>query len=185
MSTTTSKPTKATALTQVQALIAGTEKHFPNGSFTLGNTAYTTATLTQALQSLADALAALSAAHVRVTDAGLTLKGIETKVAPLMRDYKGFILSTFSTATQQLADFGLQAPKARTPLTSEQRVAAAAKLRSTRIARGTTSKKQKLAVKGDVTAVNITSVTRPAASSPSATPSVPAPTAPVTAGVSK
>ena len=40
MSTITPNKTKATALTQVQALIAGIEKHFPSGTITLGNTAY-------------------------------------------------------------------------------------------------------------------------------------------------
>jgi hypothetical protein len=185
MSTIMSRLTKATALTQVQALIAGTEKHFPNGTFTLGNTAYTTATLTQAFQSLADALSALSAAHVRVKDAVLALRGIEATVGPLTRDYKSFVLAAFRTASAQLADFGLQAPKARTPLTSEQRAAAAAKMRSTRAARGTTSKKQKLGVKGDVTAVTITPVKKPSASSPSAAPAVPASTVPASGAAAK
>jgi hypothetical protein len=170
MSSTTSKPTRRTALTQVQALIAGTEKRFPNGSFTLGNTAYTTATLTQALQGLASALAVLNAAHASVKDAVLALSGIEAKVDPLMRDYKRFLLATFSTATEALADFGLQPPKARKPLTSEQRTVATVKSNATRAARGTTSRKQKLAVKGDVTGVQITPVTHPSASSPPATP---------------
>ena len=49
MSRTTSN-TKAAALAHVQALIAGTQKHFPNGSFTLGNTTYTSASLVQVLQ---------------------------------------------------------------------------------------------------------------------------------------
>ena len=44
MSTNTSK-SKAAALAHVQALIAGTQKHLPNGSFTLGNTTYTAASL--------------------------------------------------------------------------------------------------------------------------------------------
>src|SRR5579872_769672 len=136
MSTILSKQTKATALTQVQALIAGTEKHFPSGTFTLGNTAYTTATLTQAFQNLANALTALGAAHVRVKEAVLTLTGIEATVGPVIRDYKSFIHATFSNAPLTLADFGMQPPKARTPLTVEQKVAAAAKMRATRVARG-------------------------------------------------
>src|ERR1700688_2900740 len=107
MSTNTSKPNKATALAQVQALIAGTEKHFPNGSFTLGNAAYTTATLVQALKSLESAIIVLNAAHTSVKDAGMSLRDIESKVGPLIRDYKRFVFATFSTAMQELADFGL------------------------------------------------------------------------------
>jgi len=193
MSSTTSKPTRRTALAQVQALIAGTQKRFPNESFTLGNTAYTTATLTQALQGLAGALAALSAAHASAKDAGLALLGIEAKVDPLIRDYKRFLLATFSTATQALADFGLQPPKVRKPLTGEQRAVATVKSRATRTARGTTSRKQKLAVKGDVTGVQITPVTLVPASSPPATPAGsagplaadPAPTAHAPGGATK
>jgi hypothetical protein len=153
MSTSTPKPTKAAVLAQVQALMAGIEKHFPNGSFTFENTAYTTATLIQALQSLANAISDTNAARARDREAVLTLKGIATRMAPLLRDIKRFVLMTYSTSPQMLADFGVPPPKARTPLTSEQKAAATAKMRATRAARGTTSKKHKLAVKGDVTSV--------------------------------
>ena len=178
MSTITSTQSKATALVRVQALMAGTEKHFPNGSFTLGNTTYTTASLVQALQVLADALTALNAAHSSTKDAVIALQAAETKVAPLLRDYRSFLRATFSTASAQLADFGLAPPKARKPLASDKRVAATAKMRATRIARGTTSKKQKLAVKGDVTGVIVTPVTAAGPSpSPTAAPAEPAPAA--------
>jgi len=187
MSSNTSKPNKATALAHVQALIAGTNKHFPNGSFTLGNTAYTTASLVQALQVLADALTALAAAHVSIKDGVTALRATETNVGPLIRDYTHFLRATFSAATAQLADFGLQPPKARTPLTGDRRVVAAAKAKATRIARGTTSKKQKLAVKGDVTGVVVTPVTLAGASPapPAATAAEPAPTTTASSGPSK
>jgi len=174
---------KAGALAQLQALVAGTLKHFPSGTFTLGNTTYTTATLVQALQGMEQALVALNAAQANARDAVTAFRDSETNVGPLLRDYKRYVLAAFSTATSQLADFGLQAPKARTPLSSEKRAAATAKLRATRKARGTTSKKQKLAIKGDVTGVIVTPVTAPPApTSPvSPQPAVPALT-PVHAG---
>ena len=188
MSTITSNPNKATALARVQALMAGTEKHFPNGSFTLGNTTYTTASLVQALKVLADALTAVNVAQSSTKDAVSALRATETKVAPLMRDYRSFVRATFSTASAQLADFGLAPPKARKPLDSEKRATATAKMRATRTARGTTSKKQKLAVKGDVTGIIVTPVTQagpspsptaaPAAPAPAPTPAGPAPVAP-------
>jgi hypothetical protein len=176
MSTITSTQSKASALAHVQALMAGTEKHFPNGSFTLGNAAYTTASLVQAFQALAGALTVLAAAHVSTRDAVTALRETETKVTPLLRDYRNFLRATFSTANAQLADFGLAPPKTRSPLSSEKRVAAAAKMRATRAARGTTSKKQKLAVKGDVTGVLVTPITAAGPSSPpTAAAAVPAP----------
>src|SRR5260370_38844576 len=52
----------------------------------------------------------------------------------------------------------MQPPKVRTPMDSDKRAGAVAKMRATRKARGTTSRKQKLAIKGDVTGVCITPV---------------------------
>ena len=68
MSITTSN-TKAAALAHVQALIAGTTKHFPNGSFTIGSTTYTSASLVQVLQGLASAMLARNAAETGAKDA--------------------------------------------------------------------------------------------------------------------
>jgi hypothetical protein len=186
MSTATSIHNKATALARVQALIAGTKKHFPNGSFTFGGTTYTTASLVQVFQGLADAIPAVNAVQASARDAVTGLRTTDAKVAPLMRDYQSFLRLTFATDAASLADFGLQPSKARTPLSSDKRAAAAAKSKATRKARGTTSKKQKLAVKGDVTGVLVTPITHAGSSSaPSATPAVPAPTMPAPAVTAK
>jgi hypothetical protein len=166
MSNTTLKPTKAASSARMQAFIAGTQKHFPNGSFTLGNTVLTADALIQLFTSLVSAITAVDAAHASAKDAVAALRGIEAKVVPVARDYRSFLLTTFGTAAQSLADFSLQPPKARTPLTAEQRAAAQAKAKATRIARGTTGKKKKLAVTGNVTGVQITPVTVPAAAAP-------------------
>jgi len=173
MSSITSKSSHATVLAFVQALVAGTNKHFPNGSFTLGGATYTTATLVQLFQSYGDAFAAVDAAHAQTKDAVLALRAAKAKMGPVILAYKRWLLSTFGTATQTLADFGVQPPKARTPRTSEQNAAAAAKRQATRKARGTVGKKKKLAVKGDVTGVVVTPVTSTSASSSSASPAEP------------
>jgi hypothetical protein len=175
MSSTTSR-TKANALTQVQALIAGTAKHFPNAQFTLGKTAYTTASLTQLLQGLLNAINVAIAAHASVTDALRALAQVDAQVAPVIRLYKRYVLSMFGDATQDLADFGMAPPKQRMPKTGEETAAAAAKAKATREARGTKGAKAKRAIKGDVTGVTITPVTssEPAAD---AAPSAPSQTA--------
>jgi hypothetical protein len=170
MSTTTSN-TKAAALAHVQALIAGTTKHFPNGSFTFGNTTYTSASLIQVLQGLASAMLARNAAEIGAKDALTAEQAAQTQIDPIIQAYERYVLATFVSATQTLSDFGLAPPKARTPLTAQQLAARAAKAKATRTARGTTSKKQKLAVKGDVTGVVVTPITAPTA----ATPAAPAP----------
>lgn len=182
---TTSKPSKATTLASVQAVIAGTKQHFPNGSFTLGNVAYTTATLVGLFQSLADAIAATDATHAADKDAVTALRETQTHVAPVLLAYKRWLLTTYGKATQTLADFGVQPRKARTPRTSEQNAAAAAKRAATRKARGTVGKKKKLAVKGDVTGVKVTPVTNAGGSTPAASPAEPAPTAGPAASPSK
>jgi hypothetical protein len=164
----TKSNTKAAALAAVQALIAGTLKHFPSGSFTLGNTAYTTASLVTLLQSVADAITALNAAQLAAKHALTTLQGIEAQVEPVIQVYGRFVQATFANTAPALADFGLEPRKVPTPLTSEEKAAAAAKAKATRLARGTTSKKQKLTVTGNVTGITVTPITAPTAAPPAA-----------------
>jgi hypothetical protein len=188
MSGITSTNTKASALAQVQAIIAGTTKHLPNGSFTIGGTAYTAASLIQVLQGLASAMTAQNAAAAAAKDALTAEHAAETQVGPILLAYKRLVLAAFANATQTLADFGLGPPRARTPLTTERRAAQIAKARATRVARGTTSRKQKLAVKGHVTGVIVTPVTAPTtptAASPPRQPMSIASDAPATGAAAK
>ena len=171
MSTTKSN-TKAAALAHVQALIAGTTKHFPSGSFTIGSTTYTSASLVQVLQSLANAMLARNAAEAGAKDALTAEQAAQKQMGPILRAYERLVLAAFANASQTLADFGLAPPKARTPLTAQQLAVRTAKAKATRTARGTTSKKKKLAIKGDVTGVVITPVTQPHEPAPAA-PEVP------------
>ena len=155
----TSQPTKSAALTQVQALIAGTTKRFPNVALMFGNATVQSSSIIQDLQNLEKAMLALNAAESNARDAMSALRALEASVGPQLRAYKRFLLATFGTATQQLAEFGLQPPKARTPISTESRATATAKARATRAARGTKGKKQKAAIKGDVTGVVVTPIT--------------------------
>ena len=120
----------------------------------------------------ADAISSLNAVQASAKDALAAMDGTEAKVGPVVQAYKRFVLAAFSNATQTLADFGLRPPKAPEAQTSAQLAARAAKAKATRLARGTTSRKQKLTVKGNVTGVAVTPITTPVATV--ATP--PAPT---------
>lgn len=160
------KGTEADLATQ---LIAGAQKRFANtqtlmfasGSFTL------TQIVTQ-LQQLAtlrtDVDTAKSALEAKLA--------AETVQAPalraFMRAFVQFVKTTFSNSPDVLADFGLKAAKAKTPLTVEQKAAAAAKRKATRAARGTKGSKAKLAITGNVTGVTITPVTSAPAAPPAA-----------------
>ncbi|MGD0529006.1 MAG: hypothetical protein ABSE49_27960 [Polyangiaceae bacterium] len=178
----TSNKSKASTLAMLQALITGLQKQFPNGQFTLGNTAFTTATLVQTLQSLIDAINAVTTAQANAKVAVAALRATVTKVGPVVLALKRNLLATFGNATDILALFGLEPRKAPAPRKGTEIAAAAAKAEATRKARGTTSKKQKLAVTGNVTGVSITPITAPVPAPPSAPPATATPTAPPAGG---
>jgi hypothetical protein len=85
-----------------------------------------------------------------------------------------YVKAAYGNSPDVLADFGIQT-KARVPLTVDAKLTAAAKRAATRAARHTMGKRQKNAIKGDVTGVLVTPVT----STP--TPTVPTPVSPATA----
>jgi hypothetical protein len=169
---TNSRPSisKAALATRLQSMIDGLQKHSPNGQFTLGGTIVTTAFLVTLFQSVLTAMANVTAAQASATDAVAAMNAAVAKAGPTYLSLKRDLLNTVGTATSTLADYGLEPPKARTPMTSAEKTAAVAKAKATREARGTTSKKQKLKVTGNVTGVTVTPITVSAAA--------PAPTAP-------
>jgi hypothetical protein len=142
------KPNKTAALANVRDLIAGTQKHTPNGQLTFGNATYTSQELVQLFQGLADAMAAHDVARAKAKDLLATLRDVAAKVNPVLRAYRRFVIATYGNAVQTLADYGIEPPKAKVPLTSEQKATAAAKVLATRKARGTKSKKQQAKIHG-------------------------------------
>jgi hypothetical protein len=173
---------KSTEAALAEQLAAGTQKHLS----TMTQLMVDGSTITPA-QAEAQ-LNALSALRTAVTAARTTLEAkiaAETAQLPALRvflvAFVAFVRGTFGNSPDILADFGLLPKKATTPLTVEQKAAAAAKSKATREARGTTGKKAKLAVKGNVTGVVVTPVTTPAAtpaSEPVQLASSPSPAAP-------
>ncbi len=176
----TMKASKATLLALMQALILGLQKHSPNAQFTLGGIPYTTAALVQLFQSLADAITAVTASQASATEVVASMRAVEAKVGPVFLALKSNLLNTYATSTSTLADFGLEPNKAPAPRTAEEKAASAAKAKATRTARGTTSKKQKLAITGNVSGITVIPVTTvtapsPATQSASTTSSTPIP----------
>jgi hypothetical protein len=142
--------TKTTLQQRIRGLIAGTQKHAPNGSLTLGSATYTTAALVQLLKSLADALDVADAAKASWQDALKNAHDTNAKVGPVVRDYQAWVAVTFGGTPSMLADYGVTPRKVRAPLTAEKKASAALKRKATRAARHTMSKKQKKDVKGTV-----------------------------------
>ena len=156
------KANKAQTFASIQALIAGTQKHTPSGQLTLGNVAYTAASLVELLQSFVDAMAAQNAAVASAKDALAVLEQIRTKVSPVVSAYRKYLSASYGNATQTLADYGLTPAKAPAPLSVEAKAAKVAKNGATRKARGTLGPKARLKIKGDVA----TSAPAPAAPAP-------------------
>jgi len=173
----TSKPTKASTTTTATQLIAGFQKHLANmQSITLASVAYSPAQITAALQLLVMLIASVDAAKA-VVQAKLAAENAQAPaLRTLMTAVVTYVKLTYSESPDVLADFGLQPKKARAVPTTEQKVVAVAKRKSTRSARGTTSKKAKLALKGNVVDVVLTPVSAPLpVVAPSAASNAPAP----------
>ena len=81
------------------------QKQFPSGQFTLDNTAYTTTTLVQALQSLIDAINAVNTAQANAKEAVATMGATVAKVGPIVSSalQEQPALTTFGSATTTLA----------------------------------------------------------------------------------
>ncbi len=163
--------TKATLQQRIRGLIAGTQKHAPSGSLTLGSATYTTPALVQLLKSLADALDAADSAKASWEDALKHATDTKAKVNPVVRAYQAWVEVTYAGTPSTLADFGVTPRKVPAPLTAEQKAAAAKKRAATRAARHTMSKKQKKNGKGTVPAAAPTTV------STASTPIAPSPVA--------
>ena len=180
MSSNGSKVNKDSLQKRIGDLIAGTQKHAPNGQVSFGSKSYDAATLAKLFQSLVDAIDATDAARTRWQDALANEHALRASVLPVVQGYREWVAVTYAGTPSLLADYGVSPRKVRTPLTAEQKAAAALKNKATRAARGTRGSKQKKGVKGDVAGIEvaplISTVSKPGAAVPSA------PTAPVTSG---
>jgi hypothetical protein len=177
---TTGKVTKVTLAQRVRDLVAGTQKHSPNGQFSLGGETFTAQTLIQTLQSLGDALSMVDTAKAGWKNALKDLADVKANVRPILGAYPSWVVATHGNAPSTLADFGITPPKARTPLTADQKAAAVAKREATRAARHTLGPKQKKNIKGTVPATAQNSAppaTAPATPSTAIAPVAPAPKA--------
>jgi hypothetical protein len=146
------KPNKATLQQRIRGLIAGTQKHSPNGSLTFGSTTYAAPALVQLLKSLVDALDAADAAKASWKDALKRVADTNATVGPVIRNYRRWVEVTYAGTPSTLADYGMMPPKVPIPLTADEKAAAVQKREATRAARHTMGKRQKKGVKGTVAA---------------------------------
>jgi hypothetical protein len=152
---------KGTIATVASKLAAGVQKHFASTTpILIAETSFSPAQLAAKLERLAFLRSEVEAAKA-------ALKGKledEKREGPALRVLYfaviSFVRVAYEGAPEILADFGLAPRKTRRPLSGEEMVAAVAKRASTRAARGTIGKKEKAAIRGHVTGVVVTPVTR-------------------------
>jgi hypothetical protein len=140
-------------------LIEGTNRHLANaGQLIVAGSTLTPAEFTAQLQAIVNLRADVDAARAQ-TQAALARLHAQMPARRVMLDAAvSFVRGAFGTAPDVLADFGLSPKKDRTPLTVEQKAAAAVKRAATRKARHVMGSKQRKAVKGDVTGVVVTPI---------------------------
>jgi hypothetical protein len=135
---------KGQVVTFAKQLIAGADKHLAGAApLTLAGSSYTQAQITAKLQSLVDLRNDVDVAKAS-TRAKLAVE--QTSMPPLrtlMSAFVTYVKAAYGTSPDVLADFGIH-PKARTPLTVEEKAAAVAKREATRAARHTMGTQQRL-----------------------------------------
>jgi hypothetical protein len=171
MTTTRNTGTKDQQQTDDQNLVAGLEKHQASlPSLLIAGTTIPTTSIITTVQSRmaarANTAATLAAYHTALAAEEATIAQSKAIVSGTRQAIKVM----FAGQLAELGNFGMKAPKPRTPLTPAQKLAAAAKAKATRAARHTVGPKVKAAITGATVA--------PAA--PPATPATPA-AAPVAA----
>jgi hypothetical protein len=152
---------------QLQALVKGFPTALGSVGLPVAGKTYTAAEAVTVFKNVLDARAAVTAAKAAWTtavEAYQTTLSTDGKLAVELRDSAALM---FSTAPNTLSTLEISPRKKPRPLSAEAHIAATAKAKATREARGTKSKKQKEAITGDVTGVTVTPVTTGAASTPS------------------
>jgi hypothetical protein len=155
-------------------VIVGIQKHLLTvPTLPLAGSTYTPADLVKLVQSRIDSAGVVAAAGANRHATVVAHDALGTKLTPILRGLRQYVLNVFGETSPVLADFGFTAPKTATR-TPQEKAAAAAKALATRKARGTMGKKQKKGVKGTVPAtapVTLPTASPPAAPSPVATAS--------------
>src|ERR1700722_4226860 len=163
MTATKNNDTKETVTDLASGIIPGLRKHFPNGAQTLtfggGSVTATVDQTVTNLQALIDNRTAVTTAQAAVKVAIAAENGKMPALLAFLHALEAFIRLTFGASASALADFSLEPPKARVPMTAEAKAIA----------------KAKKAIKGNGSATLVVTPNAPA----TATPEPAAPAAPV------
>jgi hypothetical protein len=140
-------PTKITLQQRARGLITGTQKHLANETLAFNGATFAAPALIQLLQQLIDVVTRSDAAKAEWKDALKSMKDGKATIVPVLGAFHAFVVNRFGNAPSTLEDFGMAPRKVRTPLTAEQKAAAAVKRKDTRAARHIVGKKQRAKIK--------------------------------------
>ena len=158
-----SKEKKVAVVGRDKAIAEGIQKHLQGvSSMQLDGSAYSPADLVKLILSRATQVAAVAAAHDVWIKAVTAERELNTKLTPLLRALRQYVLNEFGSASTVPADFGFTITPKKV-LKPDEEVARAAKAKATRAARHTMGKVQKKKVKGDTGGTAGTAMAAPAA----------------------
>ncbi len=152
-------PARRDVLTELRSLASGVKKHLTAPRYSVTNRTYTGAQLLKRVQVSVDAALRVQETRAALADALANESAVRKSEADFLRGLRIIILGAFCHSSETLAEFALEPKKKRRRLTAEEAIVAAEKLRSTRKARRTMGKRQRAAIKGNVTGVVIAPVT--------------------------
>ncbi|MHB8416711.1 MAG: hypothetical protein ACYDCL_01455 [Myxococcales bacterium] len=142
MATNKQKPTAE--LVKLQAAVAGTQKLIPaTSSETVGGVTYTQPQILAKLQAWIQFYTNVDSLHTQLTQALADRATATAAAKEFLKDFEAALIAQLGRLNPELAEFGFKPEKARTPLTSAQKVQQAAKAKASRELLGTKGKKQK------------------------------------------
>jgi hypothetical protein len=144
---------------QLEALVQNLTTSAPKTSFIVAEKTYPASQIVKLAESVLTARSNGAAAKGKWVDARNQAAQVEASNIPIVSAVRVMLVPMLSSNTSAMNDLAVAPRKKPTPLTPQDRLAATAKNRATRVARGTTGKKQKANVKGNVTGVVVTPVT--------------------------
>ncbi len=161
-------------IAEYTGLVLGIPKYCPNATFTINGQTFTAPQAVTFVQALLDTVSAVETARTSVETARLAEATALATNGAIVKGIRDYVALMFGNNPTTLAAFDITPKKPRTPLSNAARIAAQAKAEATRLARGTTSKKKKAAIRGGVTGVTITPIKPGTAASTASTAATPA-----------
>jgi hypothetical protein len=153
---TMATPTEKSIVAELMALVDGLEKNLPNKSFVSASQSYTGPEVIAEVRAIHAAASAVVEARGTLTDALRAHAKMRHDKAEFLRHLRDTLRTAYSNDQVTLAEFGLAPTRSRGAPTGEELLVRVTKSQATRKERRTMGKRQRAAIKGDVTGVVIT-----------------------------